>query len=133
MKKYIIIAILIAIGSLSGIIFLLRGNGWSSNSSTINQSNVSIQSGKQVIQIEAKGGYAPRKTVAKANVPTTLMLNTRGTFDCSSAISIPSLGYRATLPATGITPIEIPPQSSGTTIKGLCAMGMYQFAINFTE
>ncbi|MCC7357336.1 cupredoxin domain-containing protein [Candidatus Uhrbacteria bacterium] len=133
MKKLILIAILITVGSMSGIVYLLRSGGQGSSAETNVQSNVSIKNGKQIIEIVAKGGYTPRNTIAKANVPTTLIIKTKGTYDCSSAISIPVLKYNANLPPTGSTPIEIPPQSKGTIIKGLCTMGMYNFTISFTE
>lgn len=131
MKKVFVISILLTIASLTGIIMLLSNSGTSTTNVANEQTNVSVVNGKQVIQIDAKGGYAPRNTVAKANMPTTLNVKTNGTFDCSSAISIPSLGYRTNLPPSGVTPIEIPPQPAGTTIKGICAMGMYNFAVNF--
>lgn len=131
MKKVFVISSLITVAAFVGIIVLLKGNG--SNTTTVpsGQTNVSVVDGKQVIQIDAKGGYAPRNTIAKANMPTTLNVKTNGTYDCSSSLSIPSLGYRSSLPPSGVTPIEIPPQPAGTTIKGVCAMGMYSFAVNF--
>jgi len=93
--------------------------------------NVSIIDGKQIIEIGAKGGYAPKVSIAKANIPTILRVQTRGTFDCSSALTIPSIGYRANLPPSGVTEIEIPAQKSGATLQGLCAMGMYNFKVQF--
>jgi plastocyanin domain-containing protein len=60
-----------------------------------------------------------------------IKMETEGTFDCSSAISIPSLGYRANLPASGETSIDVPAQQAGTNMRGLCAMGMYNFQIQF--
>jgi hypothetical protein len=35
------------------------------------------------------------------------------------------------LPPSGITDIELPAQEAGATVQGVCAMGMYSFAINF--
>ncbi len=131
MKKLFVISVLLTIGSLVGIILLLKSSGTNRPYVTNGQTNVSIVGGEQIIQIDAKGGYTPRYTVAKANTPTTLNVKTSGTFDCSSAISIPSLRYRANLPPSGITPIKIPPQSAGTTLQGICAMGMYNFTVNF--
>jgi plastocyanin domain-containing protein len=93
--------------------------------------NASVIDGKQVIEIKAKGGYAPRVTVAKANMPTVINVQTSGTFDCSSALTVPAIGFCTMLPSSGVTPIEIPPQQPGTTIKGVCSMGMYSFAVNF--
>ncbi|MHB0978080.1 MAG: hypothetical protein ACYC1K_01560 [Minisyncoccota bacterium] len=100
-----------------------------SNQPNIN--NVSIVDGKQIIDITARGGYSPRITMAKADMPTVIRMSTKGSFDCSSAVSIPSLGYRANLPPTGTTDIEIGVQKSGSTLQGLCAMGMYNFQIKF--
>ena len=93
--------------------------------------NVSVVDGKQVIQINAKGGYAPRVTTAKANMPTVINVQTNGTYDCSSALTVAAVGFRKSLPASGVTPIEVPPQQPGATVKGVCAMGMYNFAVNF--
>lgn len=121
----IIIAILIIVGAL-----LVAGGGDSGTSSEI-VDNVSVVDGKQIIAIDAKGGYSPRTTLAAAGMPTVIRVNTQSTFDCSAAISIPSLGYRKNLPPSGVTEIEVPPQQAGTKLQGLCAMGMYGFVVNF--
>lgn len=94
-------------------------------------SNVSFIEGKQIIEIGAKGGYAPRETMAKADVPTILRVATMGTFDCSSLLTIPAIGYQNSLPPSGTTDIEIAPQKAGTTLQGLCGMGMYNFSLTF--
>ena len=93
--------------------------------------NVSIVANQQIIALEAKGGFFPTMSVANAGVPSILRVSTNGTYDCSSALSIPSLSYRANLPPTGTTDIEIPAQTAGTTINGTCSMGMYSFSISF--
>jgi len=126
MKKTAI-SILVAVILIGGTIFLTRGN----NNLNNNINNVSIVDGKQIITINAKGGYAPQITTAKADVPTIIKMDTRGTFDCSSALVIPSLNYRKSLPPSGETLIDVPPQKAGTKLQGLCAMGMYNFSINF--
>ncbi|HEU0080831.1 MAG TPA: cupredoxin domain-containing protein [Candidatus Paceibacterota bacterium] len=95
----------------------------------VEEGGMSIDS--QVVEINAKGGYTPRVVSAKAGVSTKIKVTTRGTFDCSSALTIPSIGYRANLPPSGVTEIEVPPQSAGTSLQGICQMGMYYFAINF--
>jgi Cu+-exporting ATPase len=87
--------------------------------------------GKQIVEIGVKGGYSPKVTSAKADMPTTLRMKTNGTFDCSSGVTIPSLGIRQTLPSSGSTDIEVPAQKAGTTLDGVCVMGMYHFAVNF--
>jgi plastocyanin domain-containing protein len=94
-------------------------------------SNVSLENGKQIIEIKAKGGYAPRITTAKANLPTILRVVTNGTFDCSSSLRIPALNYSQNLPPSGTTDIEVSAQPNGSTLKALCSMGMYNFSIQF--
>ena len=130
MNKIITGSIILTVIAIGGIAMLLRNGGTEAPVATGNQANVAITGGKQVIQINAKGGYAPRVTVAKANTPTVINVQTNGTFDCSSALTVPMVGFRKNLPATGVTPIEIPPQQPGATIKGVCSMGMYSFAVN---
>jgi len=127
--KYTVLAIIFA-GVLIGGAFLVGGSD-GSNDSANPLNNVSIRNGKQIIEIGAKGGYFPRITTAKADMPTIIKMKTSGTFDCSSAVSIPSINYRANLKPSGVTEIEIPPQKAGSTLRGLCAMGMYNFEIGF--
>lgn len=129
MNKVIIGSLVVMILAIGGIFMLLRGGNTPVDAP--GQTNVSVLDGKQVIEIRAKGGYAPRVTTAKANMPTVINVQTNGTFDCSSALTVPAVGFRAMLPSSGITPIEIPPQQPGATIKGVCSMGMYNFAVNF--
>lgn len=127
------ISILVAAVLIGGAI-MLAGRSNDSGSTTTGQEatdNVSIVDGKQIITINAKGGYSPKVTTAKAGIPTVIKVDTQGTFDCSSALTIPSIGYRANLPPSGETAIDVPPQQTGTSMKGLCAMGMYNFAVKF--
>lgn len=126
-----IISIIIAVVLIVGAIFLAGKNKNSTSDSFKDGDNVSIVDGKQIIEISAKGGYSPRVTKAKADIPTVIKVDTKSTFDCSSALSIPSLGYRNNLPPSGETLIDVAPQKAGTKLQGLCAMGMYNFIINF--
>ena len=126
-NKTTVISIIFAAVLIAGAIFL-TGN---KNPAGDGGSNVNIIDGKQIITISAKGGYAPRVTTAKADMPTVIKIDTKGTFDCSLALVIPSLGYRNNLPPSGETLIDIAPQKAGTKLQGLCAMGMYSFLINF--
>lgn len=94
--------------------------------------NVSIVDGKQIVQIDARGGYTPRRSVAKAGIPTVVRFNTKNTFDCSSFVRIPSLDISKTLEQTGSTDIEIGSQGA-QTLQGSCGMGMYPFEIVFEK
>jgi len=127
--KIISISVIVIAVAISAIVLLGGDNVSKEPNQTAD--NVSVVDGKQIITIDAKGGYFPRMTTAKAGLPTVIKMNTQGTFDCSSAITIPSIGYRSNLPPSGETLIEVPPQNAGTTLKGLCSMGMYNFSIQF--
>lgn len=129
--------VLIAIGVVAIGVFLVIRSATSGDSkaSVVTAagvtSNTSVTDGKQLIEINVKGGYSPRETVAKAGVPTTLRFVTKGSFDCSTAVTIPAIGYEGNLPMTGNTDVEIPAQDANTTLEGYCAMGMYFFDIRF--
>ena len=121
----LIIILIIAI-----IVFIAMMIGFS-GSGIQNENNVSIVDGKQIITIIAKGGYAPRITQAQANMPTVLNITTKSTFDCSSAIVIPQLNYPKNLSPMGTVSLNVPAQETNSTIRGTCAMGMYNFEIKF--
>ncbi len=92
--------------------------------------NVSVVDGKQIIEINVKGGYRPGKSVAKAGIPTIIRFKTQGTFDCSSFIRIPSLNVSQSLPQTGITDVSVGTPTAGV-LQGTCGMGMYRFEVEF--
>ena len=123
------IAVIVA-GALIGGAILFVGSS-DGKASTPSIDNVSVVGGKQIVEIGVKGGYSPKLSAAKAGMPTTLRMTTNGTFDCSAGVVIPSLSYRQNLPASGSTDIEVPAQQPGTTLQGLCIMGMYHFAVQF--
>jgi plastocyanin domain-containing protein len=95
-------------------------------------SNVAMIDGVQVIDLTAKGGYAPQKTTAAAGVPTKLEIETDGTVDCSSTVLIPSLSVSEQLPLSGTTELDLGNPAVGT-LQGTCGMGMYRFEIEFTD
>ena len=100
-------------------------------SNSISEKNVEIKDGIQYVEIDAKGGYNPNISIAKAGIPTKLIMNTSGTFDCSAALLIKSINYQNILPQNGKTEIDIGTWESGKTMQGLCSMGMYNFQIKF--
>lgn len=128
MKKLPLVAsLLVAIVIIGGAVAL----GQKSDTAVQAAQNVSMEGEKQVIEIDAKGGYSPKLTTAKAGVPTVIRLKTNGTYDCSSAVTIPSLSFRKNLDATGVTEVEVPAESAKGTLDGVCAMGMYNFSVKF--
>ena len=93
--------------------------------------NVEIKDGIQYITIDAKGGYSPRISTAKAGIPTKLIVKTDGTYDCSSSLVVRAAGFQKLLPQTGETEIDLGIPEAGVPIEGVCGMGMYSFNVNF--
>src|SRR3989344_3663409 len=104
--KITIISMLATVVLIGGAFMLISGQG-TNNTATQAVNNVSIVDGKQIITVSAKGGYTPRKSTAKAGIPTVLQLSTNGTFDCSSIVNIPSLNLSKNLPPSGVTEINL--------------------------
>jgi plastocyanin domain-containing protein len=130
--KYFIIVLVVAIIGVGGIFVISNKDSKTSTSFNAQEgNNVQVIDGKQIIYIEAKGGYSPKKTIAKADMPTVLEIKTNGTIDCSTSLIIQDIGYRGSLKPTGVEKIDIKPQSKGTILKGICSMGMYSFQIKF--
>jgi len=129
--KGIIISIIISVALIGGVVFLVPGNSQTTSSVSVNSvDNVTIVNGKQIIELNVKGGYQPRKSIAQAGLPTIIRFETRGTFDCSSSVRIPSLNINKFLPQTGTTDIDIGLPEVGR-FRGSCGMGMYPFEIDF--
>lgn len=126
--KLTVISILLAGALVSGGVILSKKSDVGVDSVPAN--NVSIFDGKQIIEIRAKGGYLPRRSVAKAGIPTVIRFNTSGTFDCSSSVRIPSMNISQILPQSGSTDIDIGSGKLGL-LNGSCGMGMYPFEIDF--
>lgn len=131
MNKFLVLSIVVSVLAIGGIVVITRGKSDPTPTNVASSTNVRVVDGTQQIDIRARGGYSPADTVATANIPTTLLLTTNSTFDCSAAFTIPSIGYRKMLPPNGVTSVDLPPQKPGTTLNGLCAMGMYHFTIRF--
>ncbi len=130
MNKQIIISILISGFLIGGALwFVSYKSGESADAGNVQP--VSFAGGRQIIDILAKGGYSPRIIAAKAGIPTTLRVKTKGTFDCSASLVIPILSYQKFLQPSDVEEITINPERARGTMLGLCAMGMYSFQIRF--
>ncbi|OGI76161.1 hypothetical protein A3C67_02020 [Candidatus Nomurabacteria bacterium RIFCSPHIGHO2_02_FULL_42_19] len=123
MNKAVSIIITLGLVVFIGIIF---------TGGTNRAQSVEIKNGLQYITINAKGGYSPQITEARAGLPTKLILKTNGTFDCSASLVIRSIGFQEILPQTGETEIDLGIPKAGVPILGVCGMGMYSFKVNFS-
>jgi plastocyanin domain-containing protein len=125
--KPIVISILVAVVLIGGAFAFTRK---SDTTTVADANNVTVVDGKQIVEISAKGGYHPRKSSAKAGIPTIIRFDTNGTFDCSSSVRIPSMNISKSLPQTGKTDIDVGSQEVAT-LQGTCGMGMYPFEVEF--
>lgn len=132
MSKNTLIAVSVLLGL--GIVWVLASGNNTENqnkSASSNVNTVAQQGSQQRIKILARGGYTPNQINAVANKDTVLEFETKGTYDCSSSISIPALNYRNNLPPTGSTEVKISAAQAKDSIEILCGMGMYRATINF--
>ena len=129
-KYIVLISIIIAVIML-GTAFYIKAGNQQNISNEPAPVPIKEENGIQVIRILARGGYSPRQISVKAGMPIRIEMETSGTYDCSSVFVIPSLKYQKRLPPTGVTVIDVPAQGPGSSITGLCGMGMYSFEIKF--
>jgi len=125
MNKTVSIIITLGLVVALGVIFI------GGEKKTPAGNNVAIKNGIQYITIDAKGGYSPRVSRAKAGIPTKLIMKTNGTYDCSASLLVRSAQFQQILPQTGETEIDIGIPKAGVPVQGVCGMGMYSFQINF--
>lgn len=77
-------------------------------------------------------GYKPNYSIAESDKPLRLRMVTKDTYSCALAFTIPSMGYYRTLPITGETLIDLPPQPEGYVFF-TCSMGMYSGTIKIEK
>ncbi len=135
MNKTALIVITVGLVIGLGIIFLggpkANNNTRTNNSPVSSIQNTEIKDGIQYITINVKGGYSPKISIAKAGIPTKLIMKTNGSYDCSLSLVIRSIGFQKILQKTGEEIIDIGTPKAGVPLKGICGMGMYSFEIQF--
>ena len=92
MNKTALIIITIALAIGIGIVLLGQSKNTADSTGGESAQNVEIRDGVQYVTINARGGYSPRVSTAEANIPTKLIVKTNGTYDCSAALVIRSIG-----------------------------------------
>lgn len=129
MNKNVFIATVIILLSvlLASVIFF--GGSKDGRDESVVVQNVEVVDGVQYVRIDAKGGYFPNITKVEANIPTKLIVKTRGTYDCSAALVMRDFDIKKTLKPTGEEIIDLGVLKSGQEIEGTCSMGMYGFKI----
>lgn len=129
MQKYL----LIAAGVCAAGFILFGGSSASTQAKTpaapeVNP--VSIVDGKQIITIDTYRGYHPVHVTAKGGIPTTLSFVTHNTYDCSSALVIPSMNIKHVLGPNDKYDIALNPKA-GEVLRATCQMGMYPLDVSF--
>ncbi len=132
-KTTSIILTIVLIAGL-GIIFFgdLKNNiNTASNEAT---QNTEIKNGIQyvTITINIEDGYLPNISMAKADIPTKLIVKTNGVYGCSAVLVIQEIGFHKTLSHTGKEIIDIGIPKAGESLRGSCGMGIRSFLINFS-
>lgn len=102
------------------MVLYLWFNNNSHTASTKDIQNVEVKDGVQYVTINAKAGYSPRISNAKADIPTKLIVKTKGTFDCSISLVIRSIGFQKILDQTGEEIIDIGIPKAGEPLQGVC-------------
>ena len=129
MQKNTIISIIVSVALVSGTLYFISGGSTSSGDKNTESQSVEIKDGVQYVTILAKGGYSPRITEIKGGLPTTLIVKTDGTYDCSASLVIRSVDFQKILPSTGEEVINLGIPKSGDKVQGVCSMGMYSFQL----
>ncbi len=128
MKKYIFVFLIVVL--VVEMYLILNSSEGKKDIKVERIGNVFMEGNKQVIEINVRGGYSPRVSEATSGIPTIIRMKTKNTFDCSSAVSIPSLKINTYLENTGSKDFDIGVQEPGM-LSGMCSMGMYNFSIDF--
>lgn len=124
------ISIIISLLLVGGALYVVSGDPAPSDTNEVAQSqNVQTREGVQYVTITAKGGYTPYTTQIDGGVSTKLIVKTDGTYDCSAALVVRSVGFRKMLRPSGEEVIDLGVLKSGKEVTGVCGMGMYNFKI----
>jgi plastocyanin domain-containing protein len=124
------IAIVVAGALIGGAVLFSGINSTGAGPAEASADNVSIVDGTQIVEVSVSAGYHPKKSLAKAGIPTVLRFSTNSTYDCSASVRIPSMGLSKFLPATGKTDLSLGTPQAGV-LRGMCGMGMYTFEVDF--
>ena len=131
MQKNIIISVAIGLFIIGGAFYLAPEKPADSVTvpTAVSGNNVEIKDGVQYVTINAKGGYSPKLSTIKPDMPTKLIVKTNGTYDCSASLAIRSVGFQKILPATSEEIIDVGTLAAGEKVQGVCSMGMYNFQV----
>lgn len=130
MKTRTVLSVVVSAVLTLGAFLLSSGRRHATDTVQLPAKNVKITRGEQIVEISARGGYHPVRSLAKVGIPTVLRFETHGSFDCSSFIRIPALKLTQPLQQTGTTDVAVGVRPVGT-LQGMCTMGMYHFQVEF--
>jgi len=131
MQKNTIVSIILSITIVGGAFYMVSKTPDVSSGDTevAQMQNAEMRDGVQYVTITAKGGYSPKLSSIKSDVPTKLIIKTSSTYDCSASLVMRSLGFQKVLAPTQEEVIDLGTPKSGEKIQGVCSMGMYNFQI----
>jgi len=112
---------------------IMVNDEWNQGTGVKTTPNVRIEWDTQYIDLTAKWGYSPSKTVAKADIPTVLTVATKASYGCETEITIPSLSRNERLEPTWTKSVQIDAQPAWKVLEWMCGMGMYRFSVSFVK
>ena len=131
MQKNTFISIVLSIAIVGGAFYFVTKTPEVSlgNTEVAQTQNTEMRDGVQYVTLTAKGGYFPKLSSIKPDIPTKLIVKTSGTYDCSASLVMRSVGFQKVLGPTQEEIIDLGTPKSGEKIQGVCSMGMYNFQI----
>lgn len=131
MQKNTIISIVLSIAIIGGALYVVtKSPDTSVSGAEVAQTeNTELRDGVQYVTLTAKGGYFPKLSSIKPDIPTKLIVKTNSTYDCSASLVVRSVGFQKILSPTHEEIIDLGTPKAGDNINGVCSMGMYNFQI----
>ncbi|MFA5997673.1 MAG: cupredoxin domain-containing protein [Candidatus Paceibacterota bacterium] len=131
MQKNTIVSILFSVAIVGGAFYFvtLAPDASSRDTEAAQTQNTEMRDGVQYVTLTAKGGYFPKLSSIKPDIPTKLIVKTSGTYDCSASLVMHSVGFQKVLAPTQEEVIDLGTPKPGEKIQGVCSMGMYNFQI----
>ncbi|MCK9344548.1 MAG: cupredoxin domain-containing protein [Candidatus Pacebacteria bacterium] len=131
MQKNTFISVVLSIAIVGGALYFVTKTPEASlgNTEVAQTQNTEMRDGVQYVTLAAKGGYFPKLSSIKPDIPTKLIVKTSGTYDCSASLVVRSIGFQKVLAPTQEEIIDLGTPKPGEKIQGVCSMGMYNFQI----
>lgn len=113
--------IIILIAGIAVITFIAW---WFFGKHNVQAKEANVDSNKQSINIEVKGGYSPEKVVLKKGIPATLNFKRLDSSNCLDHVVFSDLGINQKLPEGQVEKVNIDTSKPGE-YEWECSMNMF--------